>query len=301
MGLLGAAVRSASRRSSDAGFAKFLNTQTIQGLMIAVAVVVLFWIVGVYANGLRDANYFNGWMLAVGISLQIYFHIGIKTGSMAPKAAVRWRKIHIIVGYLLAAAFLSHTDFSLPETSFEWVLWIAFVFVTLSGIFGTYLAWSVKSKRRIDESIKYDRIPGRAAELAREVRDVVAEGDPNGGDLALPGLPHDAWIKDLYTNHLADFFDGQRNYAMHLIGSQRPIKRITDEIDNLSNFVDQQNQEKLAAIRSMVLEKDRLDFAHVYLGLTRSWLLIHVPFTYSMIVLMVLHILAAYSYSSGAW
>ena len=49
------------------------------------------------------------------------------------------------------------------------------------------------------------------------------------------------------------------------------------------------------------IEKDQLDFARVYLGMTRTWLFVHVPVTYSLIVLTVLHVIIAYSYSSGAW
>ena len=106
---------------------------------------------------------------------------------------------------------------------------------------------------------------------------------------------------DLYTNHLRDFFQGQRNFTAHLIGSQRPLKRLTDEIDNLSRYVDQQSQEKLAAIKNLVVEKDRLDFARVYLGLTKGWLFVHVPVTYALIVLTVLHVLVVYAFSSGTW
>ena len=57
--------------------------------------------------------------------------------------AMRWRKLYIVVGYLLIAAFISHSDFSLPDTAFEWALGACFALVTLSGVFGTYLAWSL--------------------------------------------------------------------------------------------------------------------------------------------------------------
>jgi hypothetical protein len=299
-------VRFAGRRGSDAstggpGSARYLNSQTIQGLVIAAISGCLFWLVWIYASGLRDPNYLNGWILAGGMCLQLYFHIALKTGTLAPKSAKRWRAIHVFVGYLLVAAFLSHTDFSLPDSGFEWALWTGFMAVTLSGIFGTYLSWSLKTKAWIDELVGYDRIPARRAELARDVRAVVAMGDPTAAALALPALPHNAWMMDLYSNHLHDFFLGQRNYTSHLIGSQRPLKRLTSEINNLSNYVDQQTQDKLTAIRAMVVEKDRLDYARVYLGLSKGWLLVHVPVTYSLTVLAVLHVIVAYAYSSGAW
>ncbi len=306
----GAAVRPAGPRTlggsiggRSPGPAGYLIRQTAQSLLIAAISAGLFWLVWIYGNGLRDPRYLDGWVLAGGMSVQLYFHIAIKAGRLSPKSAMRWRKVHIFLGYLLIAAFISHSDFSLPDTGFEWALWAGFVLVTLSGIFGAYLAWSLKAKGRIDEGVSYDRIATLRAELARDVHAAVAETDPAAAQIALPlpGLPHDAWIMDLYANHLRDFFEGPRNFTAHLIGSQRPLRRLTDEIDNLSHYVDQQSREKLAAIKILAVEKDRLDFARVYLGLTRGWLFVHVPVTYGLTVLTVLHVLVVYAFSSGAW
>jgi len=296
MGVLGGtAMRSAARRASDGS----IGGRTVQVLLIATISSALFWLVWIYGTGLRDPRYLDGWVLAVGMSLQLYFHIAIKRARLSPKSAVRWRKLHIFLGYLLIAAFVSHSDFSLPDTGFEWALWAGFMLVTLSGIFGTYLAWSLQAKHGIDERIDYDHIPARRAELARDVHAAVAKTDPVAAAIALPAPPYDAWIMDLYVNHLQDFFQGQRNFAAHLIGSQRPLKRLTDEIDNLSRYVDKQSQEKLDVIKRLMVEKDRLDFARVYLGLTKGWLFVHVPVAYALIVMTVLHILVVYAFSSG--
>lgn len=304
-------MRSVGWRASDGSIggrgpasALHLIGQTVQWLAIAALSGGLLWLVWIYGNGLRDARYLDGWVLAGGMGLQLFFHIAVKTARLSPKSAMRWRRIHILAGYLLIAAFISHSDFSLPDTGFEWALWAGFVLVSLSGIFGTYLAWSLKAKRRIDEGVSYDRIPILRAELARDVHAAVTESDPADAQIALPGLPglpHDAWIMDLYAAHLRDFFQGSRNFTAHLIGSQRPLKRLTDEIDSLSRYVDQRGQEKLAAIKGLVIEKDRLDFARVHLGLTKAWLFVHVPVTYALVVLTVLHVVVIYAFSSGAW
>ena len=300
-------MRFAGRHASDRsiggngrGSAGYFNGQSVQGFLIAAISVGLFWLVWIYGNALRDPRYLDGWVLAGGMMLQLYFHIVIKTVSLSPKSAMRWRKIHISLGYLLIAAFISHSNFSLPDTGFEWALWAAFVLVTLSGIFGTYLAWSLQAKRGIDERVRYDHIPTRRAELGRDLHAAVAKTDPAAAAIGLPAPPYDAWIMDLYTTHLRDFFQGHRNFTAHVIGSQRPLKRLTDEIDSLSSYVDQPRQEKLATIKNLVVEKDRLDFARVYLGLTKGWLFVHVPATYALMVLMVLHVLVVYAFSSGA-
>jgi hypothetical protein len=305
---VGVAVRSAGPRAPggsiggrSSGSARYLIRQAAQSLLIAAISGGLFWLVWIYGSGLRDPRYLDGWVLAGGMSVQLYFHIAIKAASLSPKSAMRWRKLHIFLGYLLIAVFISHSDVSLPDTGFEWALWTGFVLVTLSGIFGAYLAWSLKAKGRIDEGVSYDRIPTLRADLARDVRAAVDETDPAAAQIPLPGIPHDAWIMDLYANHLRDFFEGPRNFTAHLIGSQRPLKRLTDEIDNLSSYVDQQSREKLVAIKTLVVEKDRLDFARVYLGLTKGWLFVHVPVTYALTVLTVLHVIVVYAFSSGAW
>src|SRR5215470_13268217 len=174
------------------GVAGYLSSRTVTVLLIAAISVALFWLVWIYANGLRDPRYLDGWLLAGGMSLQIFFHVAIKTGSLSPKSATRWRKIHIYVGYLLIAAFISHSDFSLPDTAFEWALWTGFVLVTLSGIFGTYLAWSLRAKHGIDERIGYDSIPARRAELARDVY-AIAKIDLSAAAIALPAPPYAPW------------------------------------------------------------------------------------------------------------
>jgi hypothetical protein len=294
-------VRSVGRQSDGAIGARGPGSQTVQGVLVAAISIGLFALVWIYGNGLRDPRFLDGWMLAGGVGLQLFFHTAMKTARLSTRSAMRWRKLHIFVGYLLIAAFLSHSDFSLPDTSLEWALWASFVLVTLSGIFGTYLAWSLQAKRGIDKRISYDRIPARRAALALEVHAAVAKTDPAAAAIALPAPPYHAWIADLYTNHLRDFFQGHRNFTAHLIGSQRPLKRLTDEIDTLSHYVDQESQAKLAAIKNLVVEKDRLDFARVYLGLTRGWLFVHVPVTYALTVLAIVHILVVYAFSSGAW
>jgi hypothetical protein len=284
-----------------ASAARSITSRMVLCLLIAAISGGLMWLVWIYGNGLRDPRYLDGWVLAGGMGLQLCLHIAVKTALLSPRFMSALKKFHIFIGYLLIAAFVSHSDFSLPDTGFEWALWAGFVLVTLSGIFGTYFAWSLQAKREIDERASTDRKSTRYAGLAQEVLAIIAMTDPATTALALPALPDDAWIKDLYTNHLEDFFQGPRNVTAHLIGSRRPLQRLTDEIDNLSRYVDKQAQDKLAAIKALVVEKDRLDFARVHHGLTKGWLFVHVPVTYALIVLSVLHVLVVYAFSSGDW
>ncbi len=269
--------------------------------MIAASSVALFAAVWLYGAGLRDARYLDGWLLAAGMILQIYFHVALKTTRLSPKAVARWRAFHVLLGYVLIAAFLSHANFSLPDTGMEWALWLGLCLVAISGIFGTYLSWSLKARHGITSGFNFDRIPIRRDEIAKEVHAAVTQDAAPSHDLPLPDLPYDVWILDLYANHLRDFLQAPRHFTAHLLGAQNPGQRLIDEIEMLSRFVDPSRQEKLAAIKDLVIEKDRLDFARAYLLLTKGWLFVHVPVTYALVVISVLHVVVVYAYSSGAW
>jgi hypothetical protein len=137
--------------------------------------------------------------------------------------------------------------------------------------------------------------------LARAVHAAVHTSDPNAAAIALPATPYDAWIRDLYATRLKVFFAAPRNRLAHVLGSKRPLKTLTDEIDELAAYLDQPNQAKLAAIRDLVVEKDRLDLTAVHQAMTRGWLIVHVPVTYTLIVLSLLHIIVVYAFSAGDW
>jgi hypothetical protein len=275
--------------------------QIFQAVWVTLASGVLFWTVWLYGSALRDARYLDGWLLAAAMALQVAFHVRRKTSSLSPAAALTWRQIHIVVGYVIIALFISHCDFSLPDTNFEWVLWICTVLVLLSGILGTYLTWAAQAKLRSGDEIVLDRIPKRRMEIAKEVHAIAVSSERDQLVLELPVAPYKEWILDFYKTQLKSFFKGPRNRLAHFVASQRHMKKLIGDIDDLERYVDKSGREKLNAIKALVIEKDRLDFADVQLRLSKAWLLVHVPVTYSLVVLIVLHILVVYAYSSGVW
>lgn len=288
----------ASRARSWTDVARYLSLTARSFAFIAIA-AGLAWLVEQYATALRDPRYLDGWLLASGMMLQLWLHVARKSGRLTPRSAIRLRSFHVFLGYLLMAVFLLHVDFSWPDTVFEWALWSCFLLVALSGLFGTLIAASLQARRTIDEAIGYERIPERRAELARELESIVLGTDPAARSIPLPNLPHDDWISDLHANRLSDFFQGPRNRTAHLFGSQLPLDKLIGEIDTLSRYVDERGRSKLAAVKELVLEKDRLDFASVQLSLNKAWLLVHVPVTYMLLVLSVMHVLVAYAHTSS--
>jgi hypothetical protein len=296
---LNLAAASASRRKP--AMSSLNGLPLVHVTTFLVISVVLVWLIQIYSHALRDPRYLDGWLLGAGMLAQLGLHVAIKTRWCSPKALQRWRRVHIGLGVVLMTVFALHTDFSLPDTVLEWALWTCFVVVVVSGLFGTYLARSQSARQGFEALPSVERLSQRRAELAREVLAIVNRQDQSAAKRALPAPPQEAWIADLYHHHLEDFFASFRNAASYSFNAQRRLKRLTDEIDTLTRYADNHGQAQLADIRRFVIEKDRLDFAHLQLKLARGWLLLHVPVTYALLVLGVLHVVAAYAFSSGVW
>jgi hypothetical protein len=267
--------------------------------VLAVSFVVLY-VVWAYESALRDGNFFDGWLLAGAIGMQIWFHARRKVVTTSAQSNKRWMWIHIFNGYVILALLLSHTDFTLPDSIYEWAMWLSLVLISLSGIFGTYLKWGAQAKLRGQDEISPERAQKRRKELAIAVQNL-ARKEEDTLELPLPATPYQAWLEDFYASTLRPFFDRPQNYMGHMVGSQRHIKKILQEIEGLDRYLNRDGREKLHAMKQLVLEKDRLDFALVQMQLSKVWLLVHLPLSYGLVVLVAFHIIIVYSFASGVW
>lgn len=260
--------------------------------LTSLAIMFLFWLDWLYDTSLRDHSFFSGWVLFTGMAAQWLFHIRKQLPMLPLGRAASWLKSHIYMGYFVIAAFLLHTEFSWPDNMFEWTLWSLFALVASSGVMGAYLSWSVPAKlEQFSGQITFDTIPAIRYRLEKKASDLAISSVSETGSLA---------ISDVYANVLHGFFVRPQNLLAHLRGSQRPLRQICDELTTLERYVDEAGKTTLRSIKNLAVAKDRLDFQYAHQGLLHSWLFIHIPATYCLIVVVFLHVAIIYAYSSGA-
>jgi hypothetical protein len=174
----------------------------------------------------------------------------------------------------------------------EWALWVLFCVVALSGMIGTYLSriWPGRLEQH-GERILFERIPVFRAELAREAETLAMTSVQDAASMT---------ISNFYVETLHEFFQRPRNILAHLRSSARPVSRLTEELEKLERYVDPPQRETLGTIRGLVLAKDNLDYQLAQQGSLKIWLFVHIPATYSLILLSFFHAALMYAYSSGA-
>ena len=256
-----------------------------------LAFATIWWLAEAYDFSLRDPRFLDGWILFAGMAAQLLFHIRRNVGASRGLRDAKAMQTHILIGYAVIGAFAVHTGTTTPDSFLEWALWTLFVLVVLSGIVGSYLMVAVPMKvEQHSATVAFDAIPKLRLELAGKAE-------------ALATSPEDTEslraIWQLYSTTLRRFFNGPRNLVAHVKGSTLPLKRICHEIEASEVELDNLDRRTLQSLKTRAIEKDNLDFQYAHQGLLRIWTFVHLPATYGLIVLTVLHIAIVYAFSSG--
>ena len=260
------------------------------------AAVVLSALLGVglwlYGLSLRDATFASGWLVIGGVVLLALYNIRKKLPFLPLVDSSTWLQFHVYGGLVTAFVFAFHTSFRLPNGVLETVLWLLFVAVAGSGLVGIGLSRLLPSRlRRYGERIIYERIPTFRAELADEVDALALRSVTETGSNT---------ISQYYATRLLPYFHRPCNLLAHVIGSKGPLIRMCGEIKSLERYLSPQGKEILGEIEARVIAKNNLDYQYALQLVLKGWLFLHIPLTYSLILVAALHGVLAYAFIDGS-
>jgi hypothetical protein len=137
----------------------------------------------------------------------------------------------------------------------------------------------------------WERIPVFIRELRDEAEETALQSTSEN---------QSSTISDFYVSRLHDFFREPRNLLLHLMGSDRALAALLDEFDNMDRYLHAREGEFAEQLRELVLKKNDLDFHYSLQLALKAWLLVHVPLTFSLLIIAVMHLILAYAFSGGA-
>ena len=192
-----------------------------------------------------------------------------------------WLQFHIYGGYLSIALYLVHTGFRAPHGGLEKFLAVVFGLVAGSGFVGLLLSRMIP--RRLTQragTVIFESIP----QLRRELRESVDA-------LALESivLTGKSTVADFYAFRLSTFFTGPHHFWSHVLGSERHLNRTYANLNGLKRYLNPKELEVLEGLADKVREKDNLDFQYSLQRLLKYWLFIHIPLTFSLIIIGLFH------------
>jgi cytochrome b561 len=252
-------------------------------LMLAAALIVHLWDLT-----LRWPAHLSGWTLLALIGVLTSYNIRKKLPYPPLLSNAVWLQIHIYLGLTALAVFVLHTGPGLPRGVFEIILYALFLGVGLSGIIGLALSRAIPPRLTIrGQEVIFERIPTYRRELRERAEDLIERTVQEHETTTLA---------DFYRRRLLEFFAGPRHALRHLLQSRGPLTRLREELRALHRYMDEQERESARELEELIEAKDDLDYHAAMQRLLKSWLFVHVPLTYAMLVCAVLHVALVYSY-----
>ncbi len=266
----------------------FAKRRAVNTGVTALAILLGALALQILHTAIRPIAFWSGWVLfAVILSLSL-FNARKKLPFLPIGNASTWLQFHIYAGLFSIVAFFAHAGFALPTGRLESLLFLLFAGIAISGLFGTAISRVIPvGLTSKGEAVLYERIPALREALRREVEDIVVES---------ARAHQKTTISDFHREQLAPYFRGPRNFIYHAMGWSRPLRELERELGVLDRYLNDDEREALREITERVRAKDDLDYQWARQLLLKAWLFIHIPLTFSLLILIGIHIFVVYGF-----
>lgn len=263
--------------------------RVINTLVLLVACGAAVFMVRVAKIALGEPAEWSGWMLAVSALVLLLYAARKRLSTLPLGRVAHWLQVHLYLGVFCLFVFLLHTGWRWPNGIFESVLALSFIGTILTGLLGIYWSRTVPSElTRLGDEVIYERIKGFTQNLRETVESEVLQAVEGNGSKALA---------DFYQAHGHRYFSKPRFQWARLYQRQFPNKKIHQELELARRFMTPAELERAEVVKNLVEQKNRLDAHYTWQGVLKYWLQVHLAFSLSMIPLVLLHIVLAYSFA----
>ena len=274
---------------------KWLRRLGLSSLVIFF--LVLFSLAEDYlGQALMSEQLVSGWFLFTSVILLTLLSARKKL-SMLPliKSSV-WMQVHIYLGLLCLGVFGFHTHWRLPTGVLDSLIWSGFILTSLSGLSGLYLSRYFPKRlrtgnNRAPERLLFERIRFLRAELEKEFHETSLK--------LISNVASDSYL-NFYQTDLIPYFSRTKNFWFHVFNIRYPMRRTYQKLELIKLYLNEDSYQDLEQIRRLIEKKDNLDFQYALQKVLKSWLLVHIPLAFIMLLLPLVHVVIVYAFSKGA-
>lgn len=242
---------------------------------------------------LRPAAIYTGVALLL-VCLALTLFNGRKKLPFLPLGSAKaWLRFHVATGWFSVFLFGCHLHWAWPRGAFNSVLAVVFLVVALSGVAGLWLSRHLPPRlARSGEPLTYERIPRLREELREEIRRLCLTETVSAGDSSTFG--------DFYAGRLHSSLHRPTPWLLALRTEDAAHRALVADLSALRRYMNDSERARADQLDALLDAKRNLDLQASAQRLLKLWLFIHIPFTYSLLLLVAAHVLIVLAYRS-AW
>ncbi|QDT83860.1 hypothetical protein MalM14_14950 [Gimesia chilikensis] len=256
-------------------------------LVLVILTLSVFWL---YSLTLSKTAFASGILLLCCILFLAAYQWRKKLSFLSLGTATVWLQFHIFVGLMSSLLFLMHIGFRVPDGMLEFALFLTYCFVFLSGVLGWLLSRIIPYRLLSrGEQVIYERIPIYYRKVREAVEQLVSENLKTDEENA---------IADFYQKNLREFFSGPRNQLRHILHSRRHRHQLMQQVSQMLPYLEEREQEAMKQIAVQIQLKDDLDYQRSLQSVLKTWLFVHVPLTWTLILFALFHTITVCAFAS---
>jgi hypothetical protein len=217
-----------------------------------------------------------------------------------------WMRAHLWLGFLALPMVLFHAAFHARGTLTAILFWLT-ILVVVSGIAGAWLQHTLPTKmfREVPFETIYDQIPVIRAQLAAEARERAGDVTQRLAPAVGPGATvvdtllgiesyevETADFARFFADEVAPYLSEEQAHSSNL----RTREHAHEQFEDLRRQFPVPAWEPITAIEEICEEKRQLDHQARLHRMLHAWLLVHLPFSFALLLLAVIHAIGALRY-----
>jgi len=257
----------------------------LRAFVVALSVCALMFLLNVLLGKVRSAN---AWGLSYGVAAALLMLgaalLGVRRRTMRFSSRLgllssrTWLLSHVYGGALFLVLVLMHSGFDLPKGTLTWCLWVLSIWTVLSGLFGLLLQkWIPRVlSSGLSVEVLYDRIPELVDNLRERAEKLVATcGEP---------------IQALYSRSVAPVLAGPNRRTIYYVDITGGYRLPKSEFQFLRNLLGEDERLKLGELQTLLETKLEIDAHYTLQSALRWWLRLHLPPSFLLVALLVVHV-----------
>jgi|TARA_B110000902_G_C14186697_1_gene542597 hypothetical protein len=268
---------------------KFFRARRVRAVAITSFVAIfIIAMVSAWETALHPTNYLTGWMLLTIVVFLSLYNVRKKLTYPPLFKASSWMQVHIYAGYLSVIVFFLHTNARLPNGAFEIILYLIFVLIALSGVFGLYLSRTIPARlTHNDQEVIYERIPQFIRQFRKQAQSLIIKAVAS----------EDSTILEQFYNHnMHHFMAAPRNFWKHIFKTSRDLNALQKKLQSEYRYLNANEIEIAKQLVLIIDQKHDLDFHYALQKVLKLWLFVHIPLAFSLLVLLVVHLILVYAF-----
>lgn len=265
-------------------FTKYYKKTIISLLLLCSITYILYHFAII---NLLAVSYYSGFVLLACIIFLTLFNSRKKLPFFPVLKASTWMKWHSYIGYFTLFLFFVHIRFAFNGGTLELLLALFFLIVSVSGIIGLFISKFLPYLMTASgETLIYEKIPKHKIKIQNNIKNLVLDSE---------NKLKSSTLTDFYNKYLHVYIF-KKPFIFYPFSRKKDYFNIKNELNNLKRYLAKDEQEYADKIGEWLETKYNLDIQYSSQKLLRYWLFIHIPMTYSMLVLVAIHVYYAIKY-----